>query len=65
MPSPIHPCAHHVFVPYASLPANVDQGELTQRLTDHLSGYPQVKTIKVVRDTRGGVCAFVQCDVSS
>ena len=47
-----------------SLPANVDRGELTQGLLDHLSGYPQIKTIKVVRDSRGGVCAFVQCDVS-
>ncbi|KAI0719932.1 hypothetical protein C8T65DRAFT_22406 [Cerioporus squamosus] len=45
-----------------SLPASVDHIELSQRLREHLSAYPQIKGVKVVRDSRGGVCAFVQCD---
>ena len=46
-----------------SLPANVERGELAQQLSDHLTAYSQIKTVKVVRDNRGGVCAFVQCEV--
>ena len=46
-----------------SLPANVERGELAQQLSDHLAAYSQIKTVKVVRDNRGGVCAFVQCEV--
>jgi hypothetical protein len=33
-------------------------------LTEHLSEHTEVKSIKVVRDSKGGVCAFVQCEVS-
>jgi hypothetical protein len=32
-------------------------------LTEHLSEHTQIKTVKVVRDSKGGVCAFVQCEV--
>jgi len=32
-------------------------------LMDHLSEHTQIKNIKVVRDSKGGVCAFVQCKV--
>lgn len=46
-----------------SLPSRVDQLELKRVLTDHLSKFAVVKSIKVVRDSRGGVCAFVQCEV--
>lgn len=30
---------------------------------EHLSEHTQIKNIKVVRDSKGGVCAFVQCEV--
>lgn len=46
-----------------SLPSNMDQGDLTRLLMEHLSEHAQVKNIKVVRDSKGGVCAFVQCEV--
>ncbi|KAI0375139.1 hypothetical protein BV20DRAFT_1048323 [Pilatotrama ljubarskyi] len=45
-----------------SLPTSFTQAELTQRLTDHLSGHIPIKATKVVRDSRGGVCAFIQCE---
>jgi hypothetical protein len=32
-------------------------------LSDHLSGHPEVQTVKVVRDSKGGTCAFIQCQV--
>lgn len=32
-------------------------------LMEHLSEHTQIKNIKVVRDNKGGVCAFVQCEV--
>jgi hypothetical protein len=44
-----------------SLPSNVDQGDLSRMLMDHLSEHTQIKNVKVVRDSKGGVCAFVQC----
>lgn len=46
-----------------SLPSRVDQFELKRVLTDHISKFAVVKNIKTVRDSRGGVCAFVQCEV--
>ncbi|KAI1788805.1 hypothetical protein LXA43DRAFT_627078 [Ganoderma leucocontextum] len=54
---------HDASIFVGSLPASVEHGELTRRLSDHLSAYSQIKAIKVVRDSRGGVCAFVQCEV--
>ena len=47
-----------------SLPTNIDQTELARLLSEHLSEHTEVKNIKVVRDSKGGVCAFVQCEVS-
>ncbi|KAF9015599.1 hypothetical protein BDQ17DRAFT_1418651 [Cyathus striatus] len=55
-----HPHDASVFV--GSLPTTVDLDHLTRLLGDHLSDYAQVKNIKVVRDSKGGVCAFVQCE---
>lgn len=46
-----------------SLPSNIDHPELTSMLSQHLSEHPQVKGIKVVRDSKGGTCAFIQCQV--
>ncbi|KAH9944263.1 uncharacterized protein BXZ73DRAFT_96756 [Epithele typhae] len=38
---------HDASIFVGSLPANVDRGELTHRLSEHLSAYPHIKTIKV------------------
>lgn len=42
----------------------MEQPELAHLLSEHLSEHAEVKNIKVVRDQKGGVCAFVQCEVS-
>ena len=47
-----------------SLPSHIEHTELTRMLTEHLADYPEIKSVKVVRDNKGGVCAFVQCEVS-
>ncbi|KAG1754829.1 uncharacterized protein EDB91DRAFT_255420 [Suillus paluster] len=44
-----------------SLPTNIDHLELTRMLSEHLSDHPEAQTIKVVRDSKGGTCAFIQC----
>ncbi|KAJ2914255.1 hypothetical protein MD484_g6126, partial [Candolleomyces efflorescens] len=54
--------SHDASVFVGSLPSNVDQAELTKLLSEHLSEYAEIKNIKVVRDTKGGICAFVQCE---
>ncbi|KAG6817739.1 hypothetical protein H0H87_004530 [Tephrocybe sp. NHM501043] len=54
---------HDASVFVGSLPANIDHQELTRLLSVHLSEHTEVKNIKVVRDSKGGVCAFVQCEV--
>lgn len=53
---------HDASVFVGSLPTNVDQMDLTRMLMDHLSEHMQIKNVKVVRDSKGGVCAFVQCE---
>lgn len=47
-----------------SLPTTVDHAELSARLKDHLSAFVHVNLVRIIRDSRGGVCAFVQCDVN-
>ena len=47
-----------------SLPTTVDHAELSARLKEHLSAYVEVNFVRIIRDNRGGVCAFVQCNVS-
>lgn len=54
--------SHDASIFVGSLPCNIDQVELTKQLTEHLSEYAEVKSIKVVRDSKGGICAFVQCE---
>jgi hypothetical protein len=49
---------------FSSLPSHVEQHELARLLSDHLSEYADIKSVKVVRDSKGSVCAFVQCEVS-
>ncbi|THH00669.1 hypothetical protein EW026_g1882 [Hermanssonia centrifuga] len=55
---PSHECS--IFV--GSLPSNIDVAELTTLLATHLSLFPEAKKVKVLRDTKGGPCGFVQCD---
>lgn len=56
---------HNASVFVGSLPSAMDHRELIRALHDHLSPYTEIHTIKVVRDPyHGGVCAFVQCQVS-
>ncbi|KAF5368570.1 hypothetical protein D9758_002330 [Tetrapyrgos nigripes] len=45
-----------------SLPVNIEPNELLVSLSDHLSDYKEIKSIKVHRDLKGGVCAFIQCE---
>jgi hypothetical protein len=42
----------------------MDQAELSRLLADHLADHTEVKYVKVIRDSKGGACAFVQCEVS-
>lgn len=56
---------HQASVFVGSLPSAMDHRELIRALYDHLSPYAEIHNIKVVRDSyHGGVCAFVQCQVS-
>ena len=49
---------------FQSLPTNVDESELSQSLHQHLSNIAKIHGIKIIHDNKGGVCAFVQCEVS-
>ena len=55
-----HSCPNYSFF---SLPTNVDHAELSTRLKNHLSVHVHVNLVRIIRDSRGGVCAFVQCNV--
>ncbi|KAI9512564.1 hypothetical protein F5148DRAFT_853195 [Russula earlei] len=57
--------SHEASVFVGSLPTNVEHEELSARLKDHLSIYVDVNLVRIIRDSRGGVCAFVQCDDST
>ncbi|GJE85880.1 RNA binding protein [Phanerochaete sordida] len=48
-----------------SLPTATDYAEVSRLLTDHLSDHPEIKSVKVIRDSKGGTCAFAQCENSS
>ncbi|KAJ8597592.1 hypothetical protein M405DRAFT_389081 [Rhizopogon salebrosus TDB-379] len=52
---------HDASIFIGSLPTNIEHLELARMLSDHLSGHPEVQTVKVVRDSKGGTCAFIQC----
>ncbi|TFY72800.1 hypothetical protein EVG20_g220 [Dentipellis fragilis] len=54
--------AHDTSVFVGSLPTHVDHGELSRLLSEHLSSYARIKGIKIIRDSKGGICAFVQCE---
>ncbi|KAJ7897079.1 hypothetical protein B0H14DRAFT_390593 [Mycena olivaceomarginata] len=54
---------HDASVFVGSLPTNIEQSELSRLLSEHLSEHAEViKSIKLVKDSKGGVCAFVQCE---
>ncbi|KAJ6504401.1 hypothetical protein DFH09DRAFT_292099 [Mycena vulgaris] len=53
---------HDASVFVGSLPAHIEQSELSRLLSEHLSEHAEVKSIKLVKDSKGGVCAFVQCE---
>ncbi|KAJ7293117.1 hypothetical protein C8J57DRAFT_16551 [Mycena rebaudengoi] len=53
---------HNASVFVGSLPTNIEQSELSRLLSEHLSEHAEVKSIKLVKDAKGGVCAFVQCE---
>ncbi|KDQ63315.1 hypothetical protein JAAARDRAFT_374278 [Jaapia argillacea MUCL 33604] len=56
---------HDASIFVGSLPVNVDQHELRSMLSNHLSKHGDIKNVKVVRDGKGSVCAFVQCETAS
>ncbi|KAI0068172.1 hypothetical protein BV25DRAFT_1818550 [Artomyces pyxidatus] len=45
-----------------SLPTDIDHRELHHHLSVHLSAHATIKSIKTSCDSKGGVCAFVQCN---
>lgn len=49
----------------ASLPPDIDETELSQQLRDRLAQFARILSIKIIHDAKGGVCAFLQCEVSS
>ncbi|KAJ7446435.1 hypothetical protein B0H11DRAFT_2336849 [Mycena galericulata] len=53
---------HDASVFVGSLPTNIEQSELSRLLSEHLSEHAEVKSVKLVKDSKGGVCAFVQCE---
>ncbi|KAF5388553.1 hypothetical protein D9757_004610 [Collybiopsis confluens] len=44
-----------------SLPVHMDHTDLSRMLSSHLAEYAQFNSVKVIRDSKGGVCAFLQC----
>ncbi|KAH9004041.1 hypothetical protein EDB86DRAFT_3207589 [Lactarius hatsudake] len=62
-PSYPHLSTNNSTIPrHFSLPTTVDHTELSARLREHLSAYAEIKFVRIIRDSRGGVCAFVQCN---
>lgn len=46
-----------------SLPSDVEEAELGENLANHLGRTANIQSIKIIHDSKGGVCAFVQCEV--
>ncbi|KAH8099297.1 hypothetical protein BXZ70DRAFT_291551 [Cristinia sonorae] len=53
---------HDASIFVGSLPSHIDHNELTRLLSEHLAEHTEIKSVKVVRDNKGGVCAFMQCE---
>ncbi|EKM61369.1 uncharacterized protein PHACADRAFT_24571 [Phanerochaete carnosa HHB-10118-sp] len=45
-----------------SLPTTTDYLEINRLLAEHLSEHAEIRSVKVVRDSKGGTCAFAQCE---
>ncbi|KAK2461581.1 hypothetical protein APHAL10511_006044 [Amanita phalloides] len=56
---------HDASIFVGSLPCNIDQADLGRLLSDHLAEHQEFRSIKVVRDSKGGICAFIQCEDAS
>ncbi|KAH8835461.1 hypothetical protein DL96DRAFT_1702441 [Flagelloscypha sp. PMI_526] len=53
---------HDASIFVGSLPTNMEQHDLKVSLAEHLSEYAQFHNVtNVIRDSKGGVCAFIQC----
>lgn len=46
-----------------SLPPEEDEVEVAKLLSAHLARYATIQNVKVIHDSKGGLCAFVQCEV--
>lgn len=47
-----------------SLPTDMNELEMTQILRDHLAKLAHVQHIKIIHDSKGSMCGFIQCEVS-
>ncbi|KZS95833.1 hypothetical protein SISNIDRAFT_438390 [Sistotremastrum niveocremeum HHB9708] len=56
---------HDASVFVASLPTHLEEPELKRLLLEHFNRFADVKNIKIIRDQRGGPCAFVQVEDSA
>lgn len=52
---------HDASIFIGCLPSGVDHATLSASLAEHLSQYSEIQGIKVVHDSKGGTCAFIQC----
>lgn len=46
-----------------SLPPDEDEAKIAQQLSCHLARFATIQNVKIIHDNKGGVCAFVQCEV--
>ncbi|KIJ24070.1 hypothetical protein M422DRAFT_785972 [Sphaerobolus stellatus SS14] len=53
---------HDASVFVASLPTHLDEPELQSRLLEHLGQFATIKHLKLIKDNRGAICAFVQAE---
>ncbi|KAI5997997.1 hypothetical protein EDD15DRAFT_282257 [Pisolithus albus] len=52
---------HDASIFVGCLPSGVDHASLAASLSEHLSQYSGIQGIKIVHDSKGGPCAFIQC----
>ncbi|KAI6047971.1 hypothetical protein EDC04DRAFT_2886763 [Pisolithus marmoratus] len=52
---------HDASIFIGCLPSGVDHAALATSLSEHLSQYSGIQGIRVVHDSKGGTCAFIQC----
>lgn len=59
--SPPDRVVHDASIFVGCLPSGVDHAALAASLSEHLSQYSGIQGIKIVHDSKGGPCAFIQC----